>query len=658
MEIEKPTVGNLLLNKNLTFVIPPYQRGYRWKSDRWQNLIQDILNKVTNTDKKHWMGIVITTRSEEFTRNDSYMHKYMEIIDGQQRLVTLRIWLAALIDYASEIEIALNHGELEFSQIVPQETDKAQLDQVLAGQWETKWKKYPTASSGLMHAYTYFRWVLWLGQDAILSSEPEILPTPLTNEQDRLLPLSSQWEKELEKRRNLAEADDENEYLYQFERSAVPDLDGLLRATLTDLSIVELQIERDKDEEPAEIFEALNGKRLELDQFDHIRNFIFSGISDKNERKVLHDESWKQHEAALERSTQTMKGADTFLYDFLISKGETKYQKSFNKKKTASSFMRYFASRTSGNHIIVAKNDLLPNLVSWLTVMNNGNLIQVGNDGWELDSRSKKHLQLMSALSSGPLVPILMNLTYRRFAGEITEESLARQIFALEVFLGRKILNRVGLSPLRSEMMQLSAKLGNDFTETMLIDSLIPLYPDDETIREKLLPVKINNVMRYPESAKLADNKITGHLKPNQILAIFQVIEEKREGILRKNILENNSEDLFSIEHIYPQDATLWRDELRHWAQNNSYMESRLHTIGNLGIVPKRLNSKLSNKSFREKCEIMNDPELQIPTLRVNEMWVREAQREWKMEDIDRRAEQLIDHALQYWTLPGLSSSS
>ena len=53
MEIEKPTVGNLLLNKNLTFVIPPYQRGYRWKSDRWQNLIQDILNKVTNTDKKH-----------------------------------------------------------------------------------------------------------------------------------------------------------------------------------------------------------------------------------------------------------------------------------------------------------------------------------------------------------------------------------------------------------------------------------------------------------------------------------------------------------------------------------------------------------------------------------------------------------------------------
>ncbi len=652
MEVKKPTVGDLLINPNLTFVIPPYQRGYRWTSERWQNLIQDILKKVTSPEKKHWIGIVITTKSEEYADVNAYMHKYMEVIDGQQRIVTLRVWLQALLDHATDNEIVLSESRFEFTELIPQETDKVQLAHVLEGAWREKWKKYGLGESGLLHAYTYFRWVLWLGEQAILSPEPEILPTPLTSEQDRLLPLEEQWEKELVKRQSLLERDLDIDYLHQTERSEPADLDGLLRATLADLSIVELQIERDTDEEPAEIFEALNGKRLELDQFDHIRNFIFSGIQDKIVRKSLHDDIWKQHESALEKSPLKMKGADTFLYDFLISKGETRFQKSFNKKKTASSFLRYFESRTSGNHLIVAKNDLLPNLVAWLAVTQNGSEIHVGNDQYELDNYSKRHLRLMSALSSGPMVPILMNLTHRHFRNEISVDSLKRQIFALEVFLGRKVLNRVGLSPLRSEMMQMSARLGNDFSEDELIAALTPHYPTDSSIKEKLLPSMFNRVMRYPDSAKLVDGSISGHLRPSQVLAIFQIIEEKREGLHRKNILESDAEDLFSIEHIYPQDGTLWRDELRQWGQSSGFMEARLHTIGNLGVIPKRLNSALSNKSYREKREIMHDPERQIPTLRVNEMWVRDVQAKWMTEDIDRRALQLVEHALQYWTLP------
>ena len=32
----------------------------------------------------------------------SYNHKYIDVIDGQQRIVTLRIWLQAIIDHARE----------------------------------------------------------------------------------------------------------------------------------------------------------------------------------------------------------------------------------------------------------------------------------------------------------------------------------------------------------------------------------------------------------------------------------------------------------------------------------------------------------------------------------------------------------------------------
>ena len=653
MEIMKPNVGDLIINKNLTFVIPPYQRGYRWRSDRWQNLIQDILKKVTSPQKKHWMGIVITSKSEEYSQGPSYMHKYMEIIDGQQRIVTLRIWIQALLDHAQDNGIEIAQSRLEFAELIPQETDEAELSQVLEGSWRNKWRNYQGSESGILHAYTYFRWVLWLGEEAILSPEPEVLPKALTSEEDRLLTLEAQWEKELLKRKLFIDRTDEGDYIYQTSRSVQPNLDGLMRATLADLSIVELQIERDIDEEPAEIFEALNGKRLELDQFDHVRNFIFAGISNKSARRALHDEKWKQHEAALNRSPLKKKAADTFLYDYLISKGETKFQKSFNKQKTASSFLRYFDTRTDGNHISVAKEDLLPNLVAWLSITQNGSPFLIGHETFELSEKVKRHLQVMSALSSGPLVPILMNLTNRYFKRELSAESFQRQIFALEVFLGRKILNRVGLSPLRSEMMQLSAKLGSKFSETDLIGSLIPLLPRDESIKEKLLPSTESKVPKYLDSAKLADSKISGHLKSSQLLAIFQVIEEQREGVLRRNILDTKPEDLFSIEHIYPQEPILWQDELRKWNQGSSFMDTRTHTLGNLGVIPKRLNSELSNKSFREKREIMRDPVRKIPILRVNEMWVRDDQVRWTADDIDRRAQQLVNHALSYWHIPG-----
>jgi len=655
VELEKPSVGDLLVNPKVTFKIPPYQRAYGWQSNRWQALIQDILNKVTSPEKKHWVGIIITSQSEDPGEPRGYTHKYRDVIDGQQRIVTLRLWLQAILDHASENHIPLDdQSKIEFAEIVCQETDKQELRTILDGQWRSGWKKYKANSSGLLHCYTYFRWVLWLGNKALLASEPEVLPDPLTSESERNWPIEKQWEKELTKRSNIVEdLESDQTFELQYEKSSPPNLDSLIKATIGDLSLVELQLDKERDEEPAEIFEALNGKRLELEQFDHIRNFIFSGINDKEIRKNLYEEEWKHYEGALNRSSVGSKGADTFLYDYLISRGETRYQKSFAKSRTASIFVRYFKSRTSANHIQVSKKDLLPNLAAWISVKNNGELFEINNEPYYLEPSAKKSLRLMDALSSGPMMPILMNLTHRYFEGAITKESLQRQFFALEVLLGRTVLNRITMSPLRADMMALSGRLTHDFSEDLFINQVKLLLPKDSSIKEKLLPVKINSIMRYPESAMIADSSRKGFLRSPQMLAIFQAYESKKDGVLnQKNLLESDAQERFSIEHIYPQDDLLWRDEIRKWTVTNSHLESRLHTLGNLGVIPARLNSKLSNKSFREKKSIMNSPEAQVPHLRINEYWIRTEQEKWKPEDIDRRAEQILTLILDYWNIP------
>jgi hypothetical protein len=651
MDTKKPTVADILLNADATYVIPPYQRPYKWNAARWQTLIQDILKKVTSTEKNHWLGILITTLSEDQNIVRTYNHKYIDVIDGQQRIVTLRLWLQAVIDHAKENGIQLQGGgEVKFAELVCQEADRQELEFILNGQWRQKWKTYKANSSGLLHCYTYFRWVLWLGESALLSSEPDRLPRKLANENDSSLPLEIQWVKELESRQRRLEGDDEGlDFQFQSSRSTPPDCDGLIQATLNHLSLVELVVEKSVDEEPAEIFEALNGMRLELAQFDHVRNYLFTGIETIEKRRALYEEDWKHTEFALSKSKQTIESADTFLYDFLISKGETKYQKPFSKQRTASHFSRYFATRSSGNHEDVAKNEILPHLISWMSIKSSGERFEVNGNEFVLPSNAKRRLKSMDSLSSGPLVPILMNITKRYlYDHSISEESLIRQFFALEVFLGRKVLNRTALSPLRSEMMLLSSKLGANFEETELISSLKQLSPTNDEIREKLLPAKVNNVIKYPDTAHIASKK-AGGLAPRQLLAIFQGIEEHLSGQLRTNLIEPSGDEIFSIEHIYPQEDVLWRDELRNWAQNQAQMESRLHTLGNLGIIPDRLNSELSNKSFREKREIVGNPVKRFPILRLNEYWIAPEQTKWKAEHIDERASRLLNTILAHW---------
>lgn len=651
MDVKKPTVADILLNADTTYVIPPYQRPYKWSAARWQTLIQDILKKVTSPEKNHWLGMIITTSSEDQNVVRSYNHKYIDVIDGQQRLVTLRIWLQAVLDHAKENNLSLKgESEIKFAELICQEADKQELAIILNGQWRQKWKTYKVNSTGLLHCYTYFRWVLWLGESALLPSEPDRLPRKLTNENDLALSLESQWEKELDSRKRRLENDDDGQdFQFQASRSTAPDCDGLVRATLNHLSLVELVLEKAIDEEPAEIFEALNGMRLELAQFDHVRNYLFTGIPTIEKRRSLYENEWKHVEFALSKSKQTIESADTFLYDFLISKGETKYQKPFSKQRSAAHFSRYFATRSSGNHEEVARSEVLPNLISWLSIKSNGEKFDVNGHEYALHSDAKRILRNMDSLSSGPLVPLLINLTKRfYFENNISEEALIRQLFALEVFLGRKVLNRTALSPLRSEMMALSARLGAQFSEDDLITSLKSLSPSNDEIRERLLPAKVNSVIKYPDTAHLA-NKRAGGLSPRQLMAIFQGMEEHLSGKLRNNLIDSTSAEVFSIEHIYPQEDILWRDELRSWSQSQPAMESRLHTLGNLGIIPDRLNSELSNKSFREKREIVRNPAKKFPILRVNEFWTAPDQVKWRAEDIDERANRLINTILAHW---------
>lgn len=94
MRIGQQSLLDLLGEKNIRFVIPIYQRAYSWTQRQCEELWRDIL-RAAKVDGRHFVGTVLYTPEDD----DEQGHHRFAIIDGQQRLTTLTLLLAALGEY-------------------------------------------------------------------------------------------------------------------------------------------------------------------------------------------------------------------------------------------------------------------------------------------------------------------------------------------------------------------------------------------------------------------------------------------------------------------------------------------------------------------------------------------------------------------------------
>jgi len=92
--LDLKSVSELL---GMNFFVPSYQRGYRWTEQQITDLLDDIHSFAIKKDKSEkefycLQPIVVKKRNDEESELDEY-----EVIDGQQRLTTIRIIFSYLI---------------------------------------------------------------------------------------------------------------------------------------------------------------------------------------------------------------------------------------------------------------------------------------------------------------------------------------------------------------------------------------------------------------------------------------------------------------------------------------------------------------------------------------------------------------------------------
>lgn len=96
---ERKPISSLLMN-NL-FGIPRNQRNYVWKKENWQDLLSDIDFVVKNGhEKNHFIGSVVLKQENAINGLNKFT-----IIDGQQRIITIILFLTSIIKLFQEFNM-------------------------------------------------------------------------------------------------------------------------------------------------------------------------------------------------------------------------------------------------------------------------------------------------------------------------------------------------------------------------------------------------------------------------------------------------------------------------------------------------------------------------------------------------------------------------
>lgn len=612
---------SVLLQPNFTYAIPRYQRTYQWSPGQWQGLARDVGYLAASGDeRRHFIGILLLAEDRLQPRGPGQAtRKTYDVIDGQQRLITLSIWLAALAGHEAhktgqDLAAASAASRAGLASIEVASRDERPYRDALDGAWDARLQmRLPLTSA--MAAYHYYRWILWLGEDAVRADDP--IPPPLP-ERSRWWQ-TQDWEDLFAEHLSRAKAKAPDHP----DRSAAVDTDRLADRTLNGLETVTITWDERIDEPQAEIFEALNGLRTELRQLDHVRNRVFLRLG-KAQADQLYEDEWEPTELRLGAVSHKGLRSDPegqFLYDFLIGEGEGPV----SRPRSAAQLDQYSRHKRLFGKPELISEILVPAMGAWMTVALAGDTVAWGRrPPITLPAGAGDRIRQIRfySISSDPL---LMKLVEQWAANKIDSQALLDSLAVLESFWARHLLGGTSLSPFRSRFMGYMKQLTGTLSRADLRRVLE--CPTDQQVKQGLA--------QHPDLYR--------RLRPDQVLALLRGIE-RAHGVHGAHPLPGGKgESDFTVEHIAPQKLDKWMPDLKKWKTTRDVEEHVLHTLGNLTVATNSHNKSVGAKPLIDKQRRLGSE----PQLWLNDGWKTKVR--WTPREILQRTDTLLGVALRGW---------
>ena len=314
------------LQKDRVLVVPPWQREYKWGSgevtnkDQVNRLLEDLDEFVQSPAEQYFMGLLTLTNTEYSIDNK----KVNYIVDGQQRTVTMQIFLMCCYEYLSRKNSAMIpvgdanlYVTLENLVSFPSSHGPAGL-RVRFDQ--------SGANTILQLIHT---WMMSTVTDPIEKNKIFDNSSQSSKTQDNLLEVRKFFSDELE---NLDPITGRCKWFGGEVHKAITKI-------ISGLQFIELQIS--DEQEAMDIYNKMNSRGMPLDSADLIKNQLFAYVKDDKTFDEISD-NWSTMSESLRGHKATRLKDPVFL---VRSFAGTLWGKPHRDKELAVTFGKYLSGR-------------------------------------------------------------------------------------------------------------------------------------------------------------------------------------------------------------------------------------------------------------------------------------------------------------------------
>lgn len=366
------------------------------------------------------------------------------------------------------------------------------------------------------------------------------------------------------------------------------------------------------DDYPQKIFESINATGAKLTASDLIRNFILMPIESESQEKY-YNFYWKKLETILSGDSKKL---EAFFRIFLAAKNLSLP----NKNAVYTVFVNWFDQNKNELGI----EGIFKEIVKYAEFYN----AIYKQDINQLDIGLQSVIKEFRKMPSDMPAPMFMEL----FKLYKTKNEEGKSLISVEQF--SEIINLTNIYLIRRALCGLDTSDITRLFPSLLRDVLNETKKDYsdiiEVYKRNLVNKNKGNSMEMPDEITLYDSIFNANMY--NIRSTTRVFFDKLE--LYQNPAPVDLSKL-SIEHLMPQTPTPeWYKEL---GTTEEIYQRNLHRLGNLTLAARPDNSKMGNKVWEYKNQILAS----TSHLKINEQLLKKEK--WTIQDIENRTKELID---------------
>ena len=574
--------------------IPEYQRPYVWKEEQIHNLLDDV-DKAFNQDPNHkyFLGCMIWNTKKGVLQGQPY--EYNDILDGQQRFITLYLLQAVIRDLSNREQLHQTVATRLWQEANPLDgnPERHRMEFSIREDDQEFIKQFVIEQGGTL-------------REAELkhASKQKEAGTSIRHMSGGALLMHAWWE---EKRAKLASDTEFQDYLFRY------------YSYLSNNVLVIHLATNDNVDDAYNLFTVLNSRGLQLRTSDILRAQNLRAIDDEKQRKT-YAARWEEYQNELESPYNSF---DEFLWALVFI--VIKYRGDINLSLTKA-FNSIYAKGTI--HPGKSTFDFIGRYVNHLSAITTT----------DYDSKeggcffSNLNFILATTYSNNYMVLLMY---YRECFGE--NQLLDFMIKVDNIFSASWLTNNRNLQQrifiLLRRMEETSKNQSNKALAAaqFLADDALRFDFDDEKATTAIDMDVFYQMLNEEGWGSFSGTKIN---KTRYLLLKLDLLLGHRDMEMTFN------KTFATVEHILPQKIqnTIWdvpAEDHQKW----------LHRLGNIVLIDKRKNSSIGNAPYqvkKDKYKVHFDS-------RANTNYVFQTFSEWNLSTIQQNHERVVSLLRQYY---------